>query len=57
MNFDWQSLTDAAMLINMQRQPDIETVYANEITIAISNVKKGKKYNDLCVSEIILVGD
>ena len=57
VNFDWQSLTDAAMLINMQRQPDIETVYANEITIAISNVKKGKKYNDLCVSEIILVGD
>ena len=28
-----------------------------EITIRITAVKPGKKYNDLCVSEIILLGD
>ncbi len=53
--FDWQTLIDNAMLLNLSIDPWNETYY-NELRIVISAKEAGFKYDDLCVSEIIFVG-
>ena len=53
--FDWQSLVDNAMLLNLSFSPFYDTYYT-EIRIVISATEKGLKYDDLCVSEILLIG-
>ncbi len=53
--FDWQSLVDNAMLLNLSNAPYQDTYYT-EIRIVISATEKGLKYDDLCVSEILLIG-
>ena len=54
-NFDWQSLVDDAMMLGLSDGPWGDTCY-EEIRIIITAAAKGLKYDDLCVSEIILVG-
>ena len=54
-NFDWQSLVDNAMMLGLSDGPWGDTCY-EEIRIIITAAAKGLKYDDLCVSEIILVG-
>lgn len=62
-DFTWQGLTDAAIKMpiadrNIEFEPPYEyRQKTKEITLNISSVKPGKKYNDLCISEIILLGD
>lgn len=65
-DFTWQGLTDAAMKLPVaNRWMDYDFPWewkdfrqkTKEITIRIAAVKPGRKYNDLCVSEIILIGD
>lgn len=65
-DFTWQSLTDAAIRIPFaDRKMDYVFPWewkdrrqkVKEITLCITAVKPGAKYNDLCVSEIILIGD
>jgi hypothetical protein len=53
--FDWQSLVDSAMLLGLSDGPWNSTYY-EEIRIIITAEAKGRKYNDLCVSEIMLIG-
>lgn len=53
--FDWQSLVDNAMQLNLSFAPFYDTHYT-EIRIVISATEKGLKYDDLCVSEILLIG-
>jgi hypothetical protein len=60
-DFTWQGLTDAAIKLPVVDyinpwHPDFRQK-VKEITIRITAVKPGKKYNDLCISEIILIGD
>ena len=64
--FTWQGLTDAAIRIPFaDRKMDYVFPWGwkdrrqkvKEITVAVTAVKPGAKYNDLCVSEIILIGD
>ena len=64
--FDWQSLTDAAIKIPIEERK-MEYVFpwgytdsrqkTKEITLRITAVRRGDRYNDLCVSEIIVLGD
>ena len=54
-NFDWQSLIDNALSLGLSDGPWNETYY-EEIRIIITAAEKGRKYKDLCVSEILLVG-
>ena len=65
-SFTWQALTDAAIRIPFaDRKMDYEFPWGwkdrrqkvKEITLPITAVKPGAKYKDLCVSEIILIGD
>jgi len=51
----WQSLVDNALLLGLGEDPWNETYY-EEIRIIITAAEKGRKYKDLCVSEIFLVG-
>lgn len=50
--YDFQSIIDNALLLtmNMWNESDI-----TEIKIRITDIAKGLKYNDLCISEIILL--
>lgn len=50
--YDFQSIIDNALLLtmNMYNESDI-----TEIKIRITDIAKGLKYNDLCISEIILL--
>ena len=66
VDFTWQGLTDAAMKMSvLSRKMDYQFPWewndyrqkTKEITIRISDIVVGRKYNDLCVSEIILIGD
>lgn len=66
--FTWQGLTDQALLIPMTNNPvqledgrmytfgyyDYEAV--KQITFSIPTTIPGQKYNDLCISEIIVLG-
>ena len=54
-SFDWQSLADNALVVNLSKDPFGDTHYT-EIRIIITAAAKGLKYNDLCVSEILLIG-
>jgi hypothetical protein len=54
-HFDWQTLTDYAVVVNLSVDPWGNTHYT-EIRILITATKKGLKYEDLCVSEILLIG-
>ena len=53
--FDWQSLIDNAMRLNLSLDPWSEMRY-NELRIVVTARKRGMKYDDLCLSEIIFVG-
>ena len=52
-SFTWQGLTDAAEIIH------ISDYYGNppltEIRFSIATTTRGLKYDDLCISEIILL--
>ena len=52
---DWQSLVDNAMIVNLSDEPWTDNCYT-EIRIVIIAANKGLKYQDLCVSEILLIG-
>ncbi|MBQ6668382.1 MAG: hypothetical protein IJM65_09735, partial [Bacteroidales bacterium] len=54
-SFDWQSLVDNAMIVNLSDEPWTDNCYT-EIRIVIIAANKGLKYQDLCVSEILLIG-
>ena len=54
-SFNWQSLVDNALKLNLSYGPDYMTYYT-EIRIHITATTKGLKYNDLCVSELLLIG-
>ena len=54
--FDWQSLVDNALLVGLCDDRWNKTYY-EEIRIIITAEEKGRKYNDLCVSEILLIGE
>ena len=66
-SFTWQGLTDAAIRVPVaDRKMSFQFPWAynndyrektKEITLRITAVKPGKKYNDLCISEIIVIGD
>jgi hypothetical protein len=55
VDFTWQGLTDAAEIIH------ISDYYGNkpvtELYFAIAAVAKGNRYSDICVSEIVLLGE
>ena len=51
--YDFQSLVDNAMMLIMQNF--MSSNHISEIRIAIADTVKGDKYDDLCVSEIILI--
>ena len=55
VDFTWQGLTDAAEIIH------ISDYYGNkpvtELYFAIATVAKGNRYSDICVSEIVLLGE
>lgn len=55
--FDWQSLVDNAMILGLSGEsgPWGVTCYT-EIHILITATTKGLKYDDLCVSELLLIG-
>ncbi len=50
--FDMQSIVDNSMILGLSHYG---TNYFTEITIVITAATKGLKYNDLCVSEILLI--
>ena len=52
-SFTWQGLTDVAEVIQRSDYDSPDPV--TEIHFAIASVVKGKKYDDVCVSEIILL--
>ena len=54
-SFDWQSLVDNAMIVNLSDEPWVDNCYT-EIRIVITAAAKGLKYQDLCLSEILLIG-
>ena len=54
-SFDWQTLADNALILHLSRDPWGDTYYT-EIRIHITATTKGLKYNDLCVSELLLIG-
>ena len=54
-HFDWQTLADYAVVVNLSVDPWGDTHYT-EIRILITAATKGLKYDDLCVSEILLIG-
>ena len=55
VDFTWQGLTDAAAIIH------IYDYYGNkpvtELYFAIATVAKGNRYSDICVSEIVFLGE
>ena len=66
-SYNWQSLTDCALLIPMASQEvvvddrpwcyDMDKFHAvKELRFAIASVTPGLKYNDLCISEIMVLG-
>lgn len=55
-SFDWQSLVDNALIIECCFDPYYEEYRYTEIRIVIIAANKGLKYQDLCVSEILLIG-
>ena len=55
--FDWQSLVDSATLVNLSHYSGPwSNHYYTELRIYISAITRGLKYNDLCLSELILIG-
>lgn len=54
-DFTWQGLTDAAEIIHISDYYD--SYVLEELHFAIADIAKGKKYSDICVSEIILLGE
>ena len=54
--FDWQNLTNSAIVVKAGRGQYWEHFEGYKICIKILEITPGQKYNDLCVSEIILVG-
>jgi hypothetical protein len=54
-HFDWQTLADNAVIVKMSESPWGDSYYT-EIRILITATRKGLKYDDLCLSEIILIG-
>lgn len=54
--FDWQNLTNSAIVVKAGRGHYWEHFEGYKIRIKISEITPGQKYNDLCISEIILVG-
>ncbi len=55
-HFDWQTLADHAVIVKLSEDPWGDSFYT-EICILITATKKGLKYDDLCVSEILLIGE
>ncbi|MBO7625028.1 MAG: hypothetical protein J6S82_06980 [Bacteroidales bacterium] len=55
-SFDWQSLVDNALIIKCCFDPYYEEYCYTEIRIVITAAAKGLKYQDLCLSEIMLIG-
>ena len=53
--FDWQTLADNAVIVKMSESPWGDSYYT-EIRILITATRKGLKYDDLCLSEILLIG-
>lgn len=51
--YDFQSIIDNALLLTMNYLYDERKI--TEIKIRITDIAKGLKYNDLCISEIILL--
>lgn len=67
-DFTWRGLTETALCqtlylgpIDMDENEEYEEDYGaptvTELHFSITAVKKGLKYNDLCISEIVLLGD
>ncbi|MCR5550710.1 MAG: hypothetical protein K6F40_07235 [Bacteroidales bacterium] len=54
--FDWQNLTDNAVVIKTGYGDYWERYEGYRLHFAIDKIVPGAKYEDLCVSEIILVG-
>ena len=63
-DFSWQGLTDAAIRIPItERNMDYKVQWEyvdrrgkiKELTLKVQRTTKGVKYDDLCVSEIILL--
>ena len=65
-DFSWQGLTDAAVKVPVA-EPRMEYDFpwsyddtrqkVKELTLCVTAVAKGRRYDDLCVSEIIILGD
>jgi len=54
--FDWQNLTDNAIVVKAGGDYYWDHFEDYKIHIKIGEIIPGQKYNDLCISEIILVG-
>ena len=54
--FDWQNLTDNAVVIKTGYGDYWESYEGYRLHFAIDKIVPGTKYEDLCVSEIIIVG-
>lgn len=54
MGYSWQYLLDNATVFKIN-YPWSDR-YFTELHICITDIKKGLKYNDLCISELILIG-
>lgn len=65
-DFSWQGLTDAAIKVPVA-EPGMEYDFpwsyddtrqkVKELTLCVTAARKGRRYDDLCVSEIIILGD
>lgn len=51
--FDWQSLADNAVVVGI---PHEYSSHVTEVHFAIGSVEHGQKYDDLCISEILVIG-
>lgn len=65
-DFSWQGLTDAAIKVPIaepRMEYDFPWSYVDrrqkvkELTLCVTAVAKGRRYDDLCISEIIILGD
>ena len=65
-DFSWQGLTDAAIKVPVaepRMEYDFPWSYSDsrqkvkELTLCVTAVAKGRQYDDLCISEIIVLGD
>jgi hypothetical protein len=54
--FDWQNLTDNAIVVKTRNDYYWNHFKDFKIYIKVGEIIPGQKYNDLCISEIILVG-